>query len=241
MRFYAAVLLLSLPAALNAAEPAPTLRYAGTLFDAQGRPLDGSYLLHFRIFDDAAGGTPSWSESRYVRAQGGRFSALLGGSQRLPESVLRGSYRLIVEPPRGMGWAAFADGQPSLDRPGAAPAQAAAAPQPPAPTVPRVPLSRAVRSELEQARAEADRARKESEENKRRLDALEKAMGTAPAAAPGPSIYVTQKGDTLRTVAFKRLGDERFWILVYQANSDRLQRAGELTPGQKLIIPALPK
>lgn len=236
MRIFAAALLLSLPAAGRAAEPVPTLRYAGTLFDAQGRPLDGSYLLHFRIFDDASGQAPAWAESRYVRAQGGRFSALLGSAQRLPDSVLRGAYRLTVEPPRGMGWAAFPDGTPSLDRPGAA---AAASPARPAPARPSAPA--AVQTELEQARAEADRARRENEENKRRLDALERAVGSAPAAPQGPSIYVAQKGDTLRTVAFKRLGDERYWILVYQANSDRLQRAGELTPGQKLIIPALPK
>ncbi|MBI5597258.1 MAG: hypothetical protein HY928_14285 [Elusimicrobia bacterium] len=240
MRLFAAVFLASLQAAaLSAAEPVPTLRYSGTLFDAQGRPLDGSYLLHFRIFDDASGPAPAWSESRYVRAQGGRFSALLGGTQRLPDSVLRGAYRLSVDAPKGMGWAAFADGLPALDRPGSA-ASAAPAARPAEPSArPAEPAG--VQRELQQARSEADRARKENEENKRRLDALERAVG-APAAAPqGPRIYVAQKGDTLRTVAFKALGDERHWILVYQANSDRLQRAGELTVGQKLVIPAPPK
>ncbi|MBI3300191.1 MAG: LysM peptidoglycan-binding domain-containing protein [Elusimicrobia bacterium] len=221
-RLLAAAALLGTSA--RAAEPVPALRLAGTLEDVAGRPLFGSYLLHFRIFDGATGERAVWSESRYVKAEGGRFTAVLGRRRRLPASVLAGGYRLSVEAPDGTGWKAAAEASVEMER--AAPVAETAAPARAAAATPAEPRG----------------ARRETEQSRRRLDALEKAMAfTKPAPEPaGPRLYVVQPGDNLRTVALKTLGDGRHWILIYQANRDRIQRAGELEAGQKLLIPALP-
>ena len=231
-----------------AAAPAPTLRYAGTLSDASGRPLYGAFLLQFRIFDDAAGGRQSWAESRYVKVEGGKFTAVLGQRQPLPAAVLRGAYRLKVEAPAGTGWLTASAAAPELGS-SAGPAEpavpAAVAPSVQASETPGVPpaagLGRLER-ELARAKADAESARVESAESKRRLDALERGAKTAPEAAPaGPRVYTVTAGDTLRGVAAKLLGDERHWLIIYEANSDRLHRAGELVAGEKLVIPAVPR
>ena len=190
---------------------AAQLRYAGILSDSSGRPLEGSYLLRFSV---RSGSDPAeaWSERRYVRADGGRFAVTLGDKNPVPDAALRGAYRLIVETPPGTGWNVAPDA--------AAPAAVTAAPE-------------AARLERE-----LESARKEREESKRRLEALEKAVGSGAAPAASTRLYTVQSGETLRSVAKKTLGDERHWVLIYQANSDRVQRAGELTPGQRLVIPA---
>ncbi|TBR21715.1 hypothetical protein EPO15_09570 [bacterium] len=219
-------LLAALLASLTASASAAPFRFSGTLRDASGRPLDGSYLLRFSVAGEA------WSESRYVKAEGGRFSALLGSRTPLPDSALRGTARVLADPPAGTGWSVLPDD--------GAPAVTAAAP--PAPAQAYVPPSPpADPGDLRQLERELDQARRDREESKRRLEALERAVSTpqtAGAAAPASRLYVVQAGDTLRTVAKKTLGDERHWVLVYQANADRIQRAGELVAGQKLVIPA---
>ncbi|MDE2292767.1 MAG: hypothetical protein KGL53_11855, partial [Elusimicrobia bacterium] len=105
-------LLLAAPAA--AAGPSPTLLYTGRLSDVQGRPLDGTYLLEFRLYE--AGATrPAWSESSYVKAQAGRFTATLGSRAPLPGAVLEGGYRLEAAAPAGTDWTARPEGQPRLE------------------------------------------------------------------------------------------------------------------------------
>lgn len=230
---------LTLLAAVLAASFTPAsaaqLRYAGVIADAYGRPLEGSYLLRFTLSPDGASAKDAWSEQRYVKAEGGRFSAVLGTRRAIPGSVLSGAYRLSVEAPAGTGWTV----SPAPE----AAAQAAERPAPPA-AVPAPPpasagfVPPAAPPEVVRLEAELDQARREREESRRRLEALEKAVAAPVPAAPSAArIHVVTAGETLRTVAKKTLGDERHWILIYQANADRIQRAGELAPGQKLLIP----
>lgn len=201
-----------------AAAPASAgqMTYSGLLSDASGRPLEGSFLLRFSVL---AGPKDSWTESRYVRSQGGRFTALLGGKRPVPAGA-----RVVAEAPAGTGWTVAQ----AVDAPAQAPVGFVPVPAAPVP------------AEVDRLERELEAARREREESKRRLEALERAVAQpAPAgSAPAPSIYTVGAGETLRSVAKKTLGDERHWILIYQANSDRIQRAGELTPGQKLLIPA---
>lgn len=230
-----ATLLAAVLAVALAPASAAQLRYAGVIADAYGRPLEGSYLLRFTLLPDGAAAKDAWSEQRYVKAEGGRFAAVLGTRRAIPDAALRGAYRLSVEAPAGTGWSV----SPAPEAPppvAERPAPPAPAPPPPASAgfVPPPAPADTVRLE-----AELEQARREREESRRRLEALEKAV-TAPAAAPAasaPRIHVVAAGETLRTVAKKTLGDERHWVLIYQANADRIQRAGELTPGQKLLIP----
>lgn len=212
---------LALLALLVAPAGAAELRYAGAINDSSGRPLDGSYLLRFSVLGD---GREPWTEQRYVKSEGGRFTTVLGSRKPLPDAVLRGAYRLLVEAPPGTGWAVSASAAPEA----AVPSAPAAAPRPPEPA-----------AEVGRLERELEAARREREDSKRRLEALERAV-SAPSvpAAPANRLYTVLPGETLRGVAKKTLGDERHWVLIYQANSDRIQRAGELAPGQKLVIPA---
>lgn len=216
--------LLAVLIALGAAPAAAAqVSYAGALHDASGRPLAGSYLLRFIVVGEGAGAKEPWTEQRYVKSEGGRFSAVLGSRKPLPDAALSGGYRILVEAPPGTGWVVSAAGAlpPPIVRPDGSAMMAA-------------PVG-----ELGRLERELDQARREREESRRRLEALERAVTTpaAPAAAAPSRIYVVLEGETLKSVARKTLGDERHWVLIYQANSDRIQRAGELSPGQKLVIP----
>ncbi|MFC1680139.1 hypothetical protein ACFL2T_08030, partial [Elusimicrobiota bacterium] len=109
----------------------PMLRYVGELADARGRPQNGTFLLRFRIFDAARGGSSVWEEARYVSVLGGRFATPLGSEKEIPVGVLAGAYRLSVEVPPGTGWSAKAVMAPAViggaARKAPAPAQAEAA------------------------------------------------------------------------------------------------------------------
>lgn len=214
--------LLTLGAAPVLPAAAAQVSYAGALTDASGQALSGSYLLRFSVVGEGGVAKEPWTEQRYVKSEGGRFSAVLGSRKPLPDSALSGGYKILVEAPPGTGWVVSAAGAvpPPLVRPDGSAMMAA-------------PVG-----ELGRLERELDQARREREESRRRLEALERAVTTpTAAAAPASRIYVVLEGETLKSVARKTLGDDRHWVLIYQANSDRIQRAGELTPGQKLVIP----
>ncbi|TPW18597.1 MAG: hypothetical protein FD126_3387, partial [Elusimicrobia bacterium] len=105
---------------------AAQLGYAGALYDASGQPLAGTYLLRFSVVGEGAGAKEPWTEQRYVKSEGGRFSAVLGSRKPLPDAALSGGYRVLVEAPAGTGWVVAAAGAPPapLVRDGAAPAMA---------------------------------------------------------------------------------------------------------------------
>jgi hypothetical protein len=71
-------------------------RFQGLLRDREGRPLSGNYLLRFSAED--------WSESLYVKAQDGKFTARLGAQSPLPERYREAPLAASVAPPVGTGW-----------------------------------------------------------------------------------------------------------------------------------------
>ena len=229
-------LLLMLFASFAAALPAsgPRLEYHGRLADEKGAEKTGIFLLHFRLWDAAQGGNQVWRESRYVRVRSGDFKAVLGQKEPLPESVLAAAYRLSIEVPAGTGWKAEAL-EPvkvtGLSQPPASPGTAGSG------TVPA--QVRQLQEEVAHSRSEARRAREDAEQAQQRVTALEQRLERgAPAGERGASrIYVVKPGDTLRSISLRLYGTEEQWFELYRANDDRLQRAGELIPGQLLVVP----
>ncbi len=78
------VALLSIPRAFAAAGINPSINYQGKLTTSAGASLaNGQYNMRFKIFTDATGGSPVWTEtwnesSQRVTATGGLFTAALG-------------------------------------------------------------------------------------------------------------------------------------------------------------------
>ncbi|MFH1724129.1 MAG: LysM peptidoglycan-binding domain-containing protein [Elusimicrobiota bacterium] len=235
-----AVMILCLPASAGRT----TLRYSGELTDSGGQPQNGTFLLHFRLWNEFAGGKEVWRESRYVLAEKGRFIATLGEDSAIPEEALSAAYRLTVEAPPGTGWAAKASRPPEViqvEAPAAAapdPGQAGDSVEVPAPSSEELDK---LKREVEEAQAEARRAKREAEESRKRLDVIEATLrdGGLPSEESRARIYVVRRGDTLRSIATKLYGSAERWIELYQANHDRIQRGGELTPGQKLLVPVV--
>jgi len=55
------------------------MSYQGRLTDASGVPVsDGNYRVEFRLYTEAAGGSPFWTETQSVTTRDGLFSVLLG-------------------------------------------------------------------------------------------------------------------------------------------------------------------
>lgn len=73
-----ALLILATVGSATATVPA-TMSYQGLLKDAGGLVIpDGDYNLTFRLFNQADGGAPLWSETQMLSARDGVFSAVLG-------------------------------------------------------------------------------------------------------------------------------------------------------------------
>lgn len=71
-------LLLLLPVPCRA-QILHLIRYQGQAVDNQGVPLEGPYVLTFRLYDAATAGTKIWEETQAnVPLAGGQFSVLLG-------------------------------------------------------------------------------------------------------------------------------------------------------------------
>ena len=64
-----------------------TMSYQGLLTNAVGTPLTGTYMVTFRIFNVATGGSAIWSEMQSVTATEGLFSVNLGSVQPLNPTV----------------------------------------------------------------------------------------------------------------------------------------------------------
>lgn len=99
-----AIVFFQLGASANAQERAgveltslagvtPTLlQYQGRLSDpATGEPLpDGSYTMVLRLYTNATGGSPLWTEAKDVPVQGGLFSTALGDTTPLNQDLFDG-------------------------------------------------------------------------------------------------------------------------------------------------------
>jgi hypothetical protein len=84
------------------------LPYTGRLTDTRGLPVsDGVYDFTFALYDAAAGGAPTWSETQTgVAVQAGSFSVQLGSATLMPASARDGQKWLGVSV-RGAGEAQF--------------------------------------------------------------------------------------------------------------------------------------
>ena len=78
------------PAALNTS--LDTITYQGRLTDSSGSPLTGTYVMAFRLYNSATGGTSLWEEYRTgadsVAVTRGLFAVRLGSLTAIPQSVI---------------------------------------------------------------------------------------------------------------------------------------------------------
>lgn len=61
----------------------------GTLYDTEGRPIDGTFGVEFVLYADAEGRTPIWVSSRDVAFVGGLFNVYLGDESPLNLVIFR--------------------------------------------------------------------------------------------------------------------------------------------------------
>lgn len=229
-RILLSVILL---AAAPAAQAASLLQLRGSLADDAGKPMTGTFLLDIILSPALEDGTPPWREARYVRVENGAFTALVGDKAAISEDYRRDGYRLQLAVPAGTGWKVVLAGAPSwLGEPenSSAAAPVVSVETPPASPAPATALQAAPSREGE------------IEAYKRRIEALERAVERGvPLLKPQVNIYTVQKSDTLRGIAQKLYGNSDHWVDLYRANSDRIRRGGELTVGQKLLVPKISK
>ena len=87
-RISPAIALLVLAISATAAADVPDLlTQQGRLFDASGAPVNGAVEFTFSIYDTATGGEPIWTETQTITLEEGYFSARLGDSTPLDESL----------------------------------------------------------------------------------------------------------------------------------------------------------
>lgn len=231
------------------ASASPLMRFEGRVLDAGDRPMNGTCLLEFRIWDASSGGNEIWSEARYVAVREGSFATDLGRLRPLPDKILSTVHRVAVQAPAGTGWKASmalarlslnpAAAQTAVPLPAAQPASVAvtaAMPQPAAPPAVGEHVQKLER-ELEKFKVAAEKSQKEAERAQKRLDTLEHAVRVRALPYSGSRIYEAKEGDTLRSIAQKVYGGEERWAEIYEANRDRLQRGGDPVAGQKIVIP----
>ena len=60
-----------------------------------------------------------------------------------------------------------------------------------------------------------------------------------PPPPPAPIIYVVQRGDTLRSIAARFLGDERRWREIFEANRAQISDPNRIRTGMELVIPVI--
>jgi hypothetical protein len=70
----------------------PLLQYQGRLADpATGEPVpDGTYTMVLRLYANASGGSPLWTEAKDVTVQDGLFSTVLGDTTPLSQDLFDG-------------------------------------------------------------------------------------------------------------------------------------------------------
>ena len=75
-----------------------SIAYQGRLADASGAPLTGTYIIVFRLYNVASGGSPLWEESwtgaNSVQVNGGLFNVMLGSLTPIPQNVINGNSSL---------------------------------------------------------------------------------------------------------------------------------------------------
>lgn len=64
------------------------------------------------------------------------------------------------------------------------------------------------------------------------------ADAAAPEAAPEPTFYTVQKGDTLSKIAEQHLGSANQWSALFEANRGVIDNPDLIYPGQTIRIPS---
>ena len=90
------------PFAVNSATTASTgtIAYQGRLADSRGAPLTSTENMIFRLYGQASGGAPLWTEqwtgSNGVQVSDGLFNVMLGSLTPIPQSVITGNSTLFL-------------------------------------------------------------------------------------------------------------------------------------------------
>ncbi len=64
-------------------------------------------------------------------------------------------------------------------------------------------------------------------------------LSAASAQEPVLATHVVQRGESLWSIAAKRLGDPFLWPALYRANRDQIKHPARVYPGQQLAVPEL--
>ena len=80
--FFLFSVLCSLYSAAQADIP-HLINYQGKLTDSNGKPIEGTKSVTFRIYDAESGGSPLWTETQRVTPTKGIFNVLLGSTNSL--------------------------------------------------------------------------------------------------------------------------------------------------------------
>lgn len=97
MRSLRLTLLAALFAPALAVAAPGTIQHSGRMIDATGAAVDGVQSVTFRLYSAAAGGSAIWTETKSVSFDNGYFSATLGDSSAIGDSVLdNGSLYLSI-------------------------------------------------------------------------------------------------------------------------------------------------
>ena len=66
------------------------ISYQGVLTNDMGIPLDGTYTVHFYLYDTQTGGTSLWSEQKSVAVTDGIYNVQLGSVSPLDSNAFAG-------------------------------------------------------------------------------------------------------------------------------------------------------
>lgn len=95
---------------------------------------------------------------------------------------------------------------------------------------------------LQQVRSVLEKDIQEKKDAKKKLDAAKPKASSAPKSSrpniPLPARHKVRPGDTLRALAKKYYGNERYWETIYKANPDKIRR-GVPREGEELVIPEI--
>jgi hypothetical protein len=90
-------LILSVLSTAVMADVPPVISYQGKLMQPNGNPIpDGTYSIHFAIYDAPTGGDALWGETNSsVQVKGGLFAVLLGSVNNLGANILDSQNRYL--------------------------------------------------------------------------------------------------------------------------------------------------
>ena len=72
------------------------INYQGRLTTAGGAPAtDGIYTVRFRVYSDSTGASPLWEETQPIQVNGGLFTAVLGGTTVIPDTLFNATDRFL--------------------------------------------------------------------------------------------------------------------------------------------------